>query len=152
MVTPYRWPSQLGGGVDARFPIICARMVKAARAEMGLPTVRPLVDAQFGYDGVRHGQVLLQLHHCCARPRDWLLTHALLRRFTLHIRVPGGRGVSGVLASLRLPGGGMIQGLSGSGAMYSLLPVQLDLRLRAAAPAAAPVVNVPGGLPRRCLA
>ena len=108
---------------------------------MGLPTISAQGDARFSYDGGRRGQVLLQLHRASSPPREWLLSHSLLSKFSSHVQVLGKHGAIGLLAPLRLPGGGMVQGLSNSGAQYSLLASRLELRLRAAAPAAAPAVD-----------
>lgn len=129
-------PRQLGGLCDSRCHVVVFRSIRAARRHLKLPSVDGLVDAKFGFDGGRHSQALAQLHLTAAHPRDWLITDALLRTFTIHVRVMDPAGLVGLLDPVHPDGGSMVQGLSASGDLYTLLPAALEDRLCSTLPLA----------------
>ena len=89
---------------------------------MGLPTVESNADARSGFDGGRHARVLRQLHNIGIKPNDWLLVRSLLNRYTMTILVIGDQGEVTSLLCHKPSGGGMVQGLSMSSPLYTLLP------------------------------
>ena len=121
-------PNQQGGQTDPRYLIIRQSDVKGIRIQMGLPTVESSADARFGFDGGRHSQVLAQLYIAGAKPHDWLLVRSLLCRYTMRIQVRTAQGDISYLPTIEPKGGGMVQGLSMSSPLYTLLPRKLQER------------------------
>ena len=105
---------QLGGEVDPRAHILSFRVGIAMRRRAGLPSVDLMVDARLGYDGGRRAQVLL-----------------FFRKRALLVSVVVRDQVIAMLDPVKLVGGGMVQGRSVSGDLYSTLPTRCEERLRA---------------------
>ena len=95
---------------------------KGVRQQMGLPTAESNADARYGFDGGCHAQVLKQLHVLGVKPNDWLLIRNLLKRYTMAIQVKNSQGEVTYLACQTPGGGGMVQGLSISSPLHTLLP------------------------------
>ena len=121
-ISRYVGENQQGGQTDPKFMVILQSDAKRIRQQAGLPTVESNADARYGFDGGRHAQVLKQLHVLGTAPNNWLLVDSLLSRYTMVLQVHmNQRGVM-YLTPSRPNGGGLVQGLSISSPLYTLLP------------------------------
>ena len=134
-------PRQLGGRSDPRFHVVMQRDCRVVRKSMGLPTYECSNDAQYGFDGGRHAQVLLQAHEAGISSYDWILIYSLFVRYRMRVRTRDSEGVCYVLPVLKHCGGGMVQGLPPSTTLYSFLPWDLDQCLSMRLPKVAMVVD-----------
>ena len=66
--------------------------------------------------------MLVQLNKAGVTPHDWLLIDNLLRRYTIRVQVKYKNGTRRYLPALKPSRGGMVQGLSSSSPLYTLLP------------------------------
>ena len=102
--------------------VIMQRDAKSIRISMKLPTYEVSADAKYGFHGGRHAQVLVQLKKAGVTPHDWLLIDNLLRRYTIRVQVKYRNGTRSYSPALKPSRGGMVQGLSSSSPLYTLLP------------------------------
>jgi len=126
---------QIGGRKDGRFHIITAWEATSHRRAFQLPTVDFLVDARFGYDGGRHGQLLMAAKHAQLRPREWLLLFRMLAKVRIHLRCRNETGTYAILDAIPQEAGGTVQGLSISGECYGALPVYAAVKVAERVPA-----------------
>ena len=115
---------QVGGLRDPRLLVIARQEAAARRRQMGLPNCDLSVDARFGYDGGRHCRFMQSVTAATHDTRDWLLAHRFLTGHRLRIRDISDEGCVSTLPPVTSRGGGTIQGLSLSGAMYGPLPIR----------------------------
>ena len=136
MIATYVGVNQQGGQTDLRYMVIMKSDARGIRKQQGLPTVESNADARFGFDGGRHAQVLLQLRKAGVNSCDWLLVNSLLKRYTMRVQVRTRQGVIAYLEDIKPEGGGMVQGLSTSSPLYTLLPRHLQERVAHVVPSA----------------
>ena len=133
-LTGFAGRTQWGGRADARRLVISRWDNRARRRRLGLPTLRALGDAKNGYDGGRKARFITWMSASGAQEHDVAITADLLLRHQMSIRHDTKSGTVALLEPVKCGGGGTIQGLSPSGAIYSMLTCQAYAHVRAAIP------------------